>query len=707
MEEPTLYTCPMHPELRLPEAGPCPQCGMALEPFYPEAQPEANQELSAIRRRLWVSVPLTLPLVALAMGLVPAALPVALPTAWHGVLQALLATPVVLYGGSIFFARGWESVKTLNLNMFTLIALGTGVAFAASLLAVAAPQLYPGALQRAPGGPPLYFESAAVIITLVLVGQLLEVRARQRTGAALRGLMELTPPQANRVETGGDEHKVPLDQVCVGDHLRVRPGGRVPADGRVISGRGVLDESMLTGESRRVEKEVGAMVSAGTVNNAGSFIFEVMRTGEQTLLARIVARVAEAQRSRAPVQRTVDRVAQVFVPAVIAVALLTFAWWTIYGPVEDNIRFALAAAVSVLIIACPCALGLATPVSITVSMGRGAREGVLFRTAAGLETMHSVDTLVVDKTGTLTNGHPVLTEVLAWGAYSREEMLALSAGLEMAAEHPLGEAIIAGARKRNVRPTPPTSTHSETGRGISGEVSGRRLLLGNETYMRSNGIDPKPLLSAAQGLRSDGQTVVYVAADGVVIGLLAVADRIKRTTAEAVTLLRKAGMRILIASGDAADSVSVVARRLGIEEAQGEVSPEGKYELVEQLQQQGACVAMAGDGINDAPALARADIGIAMGNGTDIAMESADITLVRGDLRSIARAVRLSRITLRNIRQNLVLAFGYNMLGVPIAAGVLYPLTGQLLSPMFAAAAMTLSSLSVLGNALRLARLKL
>ncbi len=697
----------MHPELRLPEPGPCPQCGMALEPFMPEAEPGEDQELAALRKRLWVSAPLTLPLVALAMGLLPAEWNAGLPPAWNGVLQALLAAPVVLYGGSLFFARGWESVKTLNLNMFTLIALGTGVAFAASLLAVAAPQIFPGALQRGTDGPPLYFESAAVIITLVLVGQFLEVRARQRTGSALRALMDLTPPQANRVESGGDEHKVPLDEVRVGDQLRVRPGGRVPADGRVISGRGVLDESMLTGEARRVEKEVGAMVSAGTVNNAGSFIFEVLRTGEQTLLARIVMRVAEAQRSRAPVQRTVDRVSQFFVPAVIAVALLTFAWWSIYGPPEENISFALAAAVSVLIIACPCALGLATPVSITVGMGRGAREGVLFRTAAGLETMHSVDTLVVDKTGTLTNGRPVLTEVMAWGAYSREELLALSAGLEMASEHPLGEAIIAGARKRNVRPTPPTSTHSEAGRGISGEVSGRRLLLGNEKYMRSKGIDPKPLLSAAQGLRSDGQTVVYVAADGVVIGLLAVADRIKRTTAEAVTLLRKAGMRILIASGDAADSVSVVARRLGIEEAEGEVSPEGKYQLVERLQQEGACVAMAGDGINDAPALARANIGIAMGNGTDIAMESADITLVRGDLRSIARAVKLSRITLRNIRQNLVLAFGYNVLGVPIAAGVLYPLTGQLLSPMIAAAAMTLSSLSVLGNALRLGRQKL
>jgi Cu+-exporting ATPase len=679
---------------------------MALEPLAPGAGEEDPAELRDMTRRFAVSALLTLPLFVLAMSeLGPGrALRERLPGGALPWLQLLLASPVVVWGGAPFFARGWASLRT-RLNMFTLIALGTGAAFAYSLVAVLAPGLFPASFRGNGGEVALYFEAAAVIVTLVLLGQVLELRARSRTGAALRALLGLAPKTARRVGEGGDERDVPLEEVRAGDRLRVRPGEKVPVDGRVEEGASHVDESMLTGEAMPVAKGPGDRVAGGTVNQRGSFVMRAERVGSETLLAQIVRMVAEAQRSRAPIQRLADQVAAWFVPAVVLVALASFAVWSLLGP-DPRLAHALVNAVAVLIIACPCALGLATPMSIMVAAGKGATAGVLFKSAEAIEKLRAVDTLVVDKTGTLTEGRPRLVTVDAAGI-EETELLRLAAALERASEHPLAAAIVAGAEARGVVLPAVEGFESHTGRGVSGRVAGRAVALGNATLLRERGVDPGPLAERADRLRADGQTVVLVAVDGRAAGLLGVADPVKETTPEAIEALHAEGVRVVVLTGDHRTTALAVARRLGLDEVEAEVLPERKAEVVKRLQAQGAVVAMAGDGVNDAPALAQADVGIAMGTGTDVAMESAGVTLVRGDLRGIVRARRLSRATVRNIRQNLFFAFAYNALGVPVAAGVLYPFTGLLLSPMLAAAAMSLSSVSVVGNALRLRRLAL
>jgi len=695
------WTCPMHPEIVRDAPGACPLCGMALEPMEPSLDDEeANEELRDMTRRFRVSAVLTLPLFALAMaemipGLSHAARGPAL--AW---LQLALATPVVLWGGAPFFARGWASLRT-RLNMFSLIALGTGAAYAYSVAAVLAPGWFPASFRDAHGQAPLYFEAAAVIVTLVLLGQVLELRARSRTGAAIRALLGLAPKTARRVRPDGSEEDVPLDAVHPGERLRVRPGEKVPVDGIVEEGHSSVDESMLTGEPIPVEKTAGAPVSGGTVNQTGSFVLRAERVGAETLLARIVQMVAEAQRSRAPIQRLADQAAAWFVPAVVVVAVLTFAIWALIGP-EPRLAHALVNAVAVLIIACPCALGLATPMSIMVAAGRGATAGVLFRNAEAIERLRDVDTLVVDKTGTLTAGRPQLVTVEPIGSVGEAELLAAAAGLERGSEHPLAAAIVAGAEARGVRPAAADEFEAHTGKGVVGRVGGRPVALGNAALLEELGIDPGPLVARAEALRAEGQTVMFVALDGRAAGLVAVADPIKQTTPEAIAQLHRDGVRIAMLTGDNRTTAEAVARRLGLDEVEADVLPDQKAAVVKRLQRQGRVVAMAGDGVNDAPALAQADVGIAMGTGTDVAMESAGVTLVKGDLRGIARARTLSRATMRNIRQNLFFAFAYNALGVPIAAGLLYPFTGLLLSPMLAAAAMSLSSVSVIGNALRL-----
>ena len=700
----TIFTCPMHPEIRQVGPGGCPICGMALEPAEISLDDGPNEELIDMTRRLWIGGALAVPLVALDMGGHLLDLHRFLPHGLTPWLMLILATPVVLWAGWPFFVRGWQSVRTGHLNMFTLIALGTGVAWAYSVVATVAPGLFPAGLRGADGSIPVYFEPAAVIVVLVLVGQVLELRARDATGGAIKALLGLAPRTALRIDANGNDAEVAIDRIAVGDRLRVRPGEKVPVDGSLIEGTGSVDESSITGEPMPVSKAAGAQVIAGTVNTSGTFVMKAELVGSDTMLSRIVKMVAEAQRSRAPIQRLADIVAGWFVPAVIAVSLIAFVAWSIWGP-SPAFSYALVAAVSVLIIACPCALGLATPMSIMVGVGRGAAAGILIRNAEALERLEKVDTLVVDKTGTLTLGKPTLSSVESLGGLPEVEILRLAASLERGSEHPIAAAILAGAKSRGMAMASVEGFVSPAGKGVSGTVDGRRLLLGNASFLRETGIDVAAADAKADALRQDGATVVLLAVDGKAEGLLSVSDPVKETTPEALRRLREAGLHVVMLTGDNRRTAASVAARLGIDTVEAEVLPEDKARIVQRLKAEGRVVAMAGDGINDAPALAAADVGIAMGTGTDIAIESAGITLVKGDLLGIARARTLSRATMANIRQNLFFAFVYNAAGVPIAAGVLYPLLGITLSPIFAAAAMALSSVSVIGNALRLRRL--
>src|SRR5881397_924965 len=686
-----IYTCPMHPEVRQKGPGFCPKCGMALEPEAPTTEEGSSAELADMTRRFWVSVVLTLPLLALAMAeMFEPALVQSLPTPLRLWGQLLLATPVVLWGGWPFFVRGWQSIVNRSLNMFTLIALGTAAAFGFSVFAVVFPNTLPQNM-RHDGAPPVYFEAAAVIVTLVLLGQVLELRARSATSGAIRALLGLQPKTARRLREDGGEEDIPLAHVHVGNRIRVRPGERVPVDGVVVEGRSAVDESMVTGEPIPVEKTPSDRVTGGTVNTTGSFVMRAERIGADTLLAQIVRMVSEAQRSRAPIQRLADLVSSWFVPAVVLIAAVTFFVWGFFGP-EPRLAYALVNAVAVLIIACPCALGLATPMSIMVGTGRGAQAGVLIKNAEALETMEKVDTIVVDKTGTLTEGKPRLVTVVAASGFREDEVLAFAAGLEQSSEHPLAAAVMAGAEERGVRPSRVEKFQSVTGQGVTGIVEGRKVMLGNVRLLAAEGVELGPLAARAKALREEGQTVVFLAVDGTLAGLISVADPMKESTPEAIRLLRAEGLRVVMLTGDNPTTAEAVARTLGLDDVIADVQPANKAAVVERLQAEGRVVAMAGDGINDAPALARAHVGIAMGTGTDVAMESADVTLVKGDLRGIVRARRLSRATMRNIRQNLWWAFIYNALGVPIAAGVLYPVCGLLLSPMIASAAMSLSS---------------
>jgi len=702
------WTCPMHPEVVRAGPGSCPLCGMALEPRAAAADEEENPELGAMRRRLLVSAALAVPVVVLGMAhLMPGLdLGAIAPARFWRLAELVLATPVVLWGAWPFFVRGWRSLLTRHLNMFTLIAIGIGTAYAYSAVAALLPGLLPASFHDRHGQVAVYFEAAAVITVLVLLGQVLELAARGRTSAAIRSLLGLAPTTARRIGPDGSEQDVPLDQVRVGDHLRVRPGEKVPVDGLVLEGASAVDESMVSGEPMPVEKAPGASVIGATLNGTGSLVVEARRVGADTLLARIVQLVAEAQRSRAPVQKLADRVASWFVPAVLLVATATFAAWALLGP-RPAMAHALVNAIAVLIIACPCALGLATPMSIMVATGRGATAGVLFRDAEAIEVLRSVDTLVVDKTGTLTEGKPRLVSAVTLGAIPVTELLGLAASLERASEHPLAAAVVAGASERGAHLSGVDSFRSLPGKGVVGTIGGRQVVLGNASLFAELGLPLDSLAGIGEQLRSDGQTVVLVAVDGEPAGLLGVADPVKPTTEGAIRQLLREGLRVVMLTGDSRTTAEAVARSLGIDEVVAEVLPEHKAETVARLQREGRRVAMAGDGINDAPALAQADVGIAMGTGTDVAMEAAGVTLVRGELTGIVRARRLSRAALRNIKQNLFFAFVYNTLGVPIAAGVLYPFVGLLLSPMIAAAAMTFSSVSVIGNALRLRRVEL
>jgi Cu+-exporting ATPase len=706
----TIWTCPMHPEIRRSEPGACPICGMALEPLYPtEGNEPDNAELRDMTRRFWVGVVLTFPLFLIAMAdLLPLGslrgLAHSQYAAWIGLV---LATPVVLWGGWPFFVRGWQSIVHMSLNMFTLIALGVAAAYFYSIVATVAPGIFPDSFRGAEGQVGVYFEAAAVIVTLVLLGQVLELRARTRTGAAIKALLGLAPKTARRIADDDSEQDVPLAEIEQGDRLRIRPGEKVPVDGSVLEGHSSVDESMLTGEPVPVTKRAGDSVVGGTVNATGALIMRAERVGADTLLAQIVHMVAEAQRTRAPIQRLADLVAAYFVPAVVLIAIATFVVWAMVGP-EPRMAYALINAIAVLIIACPCALGLATPMSIMVAAGQGATVGVLFKNAEAIELLREIDTLVVDKTGTLTEGKPKLVAVVAAearDAQSKEaEILALAAGLERASEHPLAAAIVQGAHDRGVPPGDASEFQSVTGKGVTGKIDGERIALGNRALLDELGVDAAGLESRAESLRAEGQTVMYVVRENVLLGLIGVADPIKPTTLEAVQRLHDAGVTLIMVTGDNETTARAVARQLGIDAVMAGVLPDKKVEVVRNLQAEGHKVAMAGDGVNDAPALAAAEVGIAMGTGTDVAMESAHVTLVKGDLRAIARARRLSQATMRNIRQNLFFAFVYNALGVPVAAGVLYPAVGLLLSPMIAAAAMSFSSVSVVGNALRLRR---
>ena len=704
----TLYTCPMHPQIVQEGPGHCPICGMALEPMGALPEDTDNPELIDFTRRLWVAAPLALALLAIDMGahvfgvdLLPFISPEA--QQW---LKLGLAVPAVLWSGWPFFVRGVQSIRSGWLNMFTLIALGTGAAFLYSLLAVVAPGLFPPSMTDAHGLIPTYFEAAAVIVALVLLGQVLELRAREKTGGAIRALLDLAPKTALRVLRDGKTETVPLATVKVGDVLRVRPGDKIPIDGTVVDGRSAVDESMLTGEPIPVEKTAGDRVTGGTLNGTGSFDMRVDRTGEETTLSQVVAMVASAQRSRAPIQALADTVAGYFVPAVILVAVLAFIAWYFLGP-APQLAHALVAAVTVLIIACPCALGLATPISIMVATGRGAQSGVLVRNAAALERLAAVNTLVVDKTGTLTEGKPALTGVETAPGFEPDEVLRVAASLEAGSEHPLAAAILRGTEQRGLKSEKAEGFESLTGQGVTGRVGGRAVLLGNQRLMEGAGIDVAPLAPSAEARRKDGETVMFLGVEGKLAGLVAVADPVKGTAAEAIAKLHALGLKIVMATGDNETTATAVAAQLGIDEVRAGLRPEDKLKIIESLQHKGEVVAMAGDGINDAPALARADVGIAMGTGADVAMESAGLTLLKGDLRGVVRAVNLARATMRNIKQNLFFAFVYNALGVPIAAGVLYPAFGILLSPIIAAAAMSFSSVSVVGNALRLRNIDL
>ncbi len=706
----TEYTCPMHSEIVQAEPGSCPLCGMALEPRSVSLEEAENPELVDMTRRFWVSTALALPVLLLAMGeMIPGQpLEQMISRALGGWLQFILATPVVLWGGWPFFQRGWASVVNRSPNMFTLIAMGTGTAYIYSVLATLAPGIFPDSFRGEGGEVAVYFEAAAVIIALVLLGQVLELRARSRTGAAIKALLGLAPKTARLVRGDGTEIDIPLEEVDPGDRLRVRPGEKIPVDGVVLEGTSSVDESIVTGEPIPVEKAEGSRVTGGTVNGTGGFEMRAERVGSDTLLAQIVRMVSEAQRSRAPIQRLADVVASYFVPAVFSVAVITFLIWSLLGP-EPRLAYALVNAVAVLIIACPCALGLATPMSIMVGTGRGATAGVLIKNAEALEILEKVDTLLVDKTGTLTEGKPRLSAVETASGNNESEILRLAAALEKASEHPLAAAIVGAARKKGLELPEAQNFQSLTGKGVTGTVEGRRVALGNRSLLRELGIDPGNLAGRAEALQQDGQTVVFVAVGDAVGGLVAVEDPIKKSTPEAIRLLRAEGVRIVMLTGDSRNTAAAVARKLGLveDDVEAEVLPHQKGDVVKRLQAQGRVVAMAGDGINDAPALALAQVGIAMGTGTDVAMESAGVTLVKGDLRGVARARRLSRATMRNIRQNLFFAFIYNSLGVPLAAGVLYPFFGWLLNPMIAAAAMTFSSVSVITNALRLRKVAL
>jgi Cu+-exporting ATPase len=701
------YTCPMHPEIVRDRPGNCPICGMALEPRRAAIGAQDDSELRSMTRRFWVGVALSIPLLAISMlGMREGSRFGNLPPGTMGWLELLLATPVVLWGGWPFFERGWTSILNRHLNMFTLIAMGTGTAYFYSLVATVRPQLFPESFRGPDGRPGVYFEVAASIVTLVLLGQVLELRARRHTSSAIRALLDLSPKTARRVHANGADEEIPLEQVQHADRLRVRPGEAVPVDGTVEDGASAVDESMITGESMPVAKSPGDKVIGGTVNQTGSFVMRAEKLGAETLLARIVRMVAEAQRSRAPIQSLADKVSGYFVPAVVLVAALTFIGWSIWGP-QPRLAHGLINAVAVLIIACPCALGLATPMAIMVGTGRGAHAGVLVKNAAALETMERVDTLVIDKTGTLTEGRPRLTNVTTVNDFAQLDLLLLAATLERSSEHPVAAAIVKGAQDRGLRLGTAEDFKSFPGQGIAGTVNGRQLVLGNAAFLEAKGIASEQLVSHAELLRQKAETVVLAALDQRAAGVIGVADAIKSSTPEAVRSLGGDGLRLVMLTGDNQTTAAAIARELGIDEFEAEVLPERKLQTVKKLQSEGRIVAMAGDGINDAPALAQANVGIAMGTGSDVAMESGDITLVKGDLRAIARARNLSRATMRNIRQNLFFAFIYNLLGVPIAAGVLYPFTGLLLQPIFAAAAMSFSSVSVIANALRLRNVRL
>ncbi len=702
------YTCPMHPEIVRSEPGNCPICGMALELRASQVGEEDNAELRDMSRRFWVSLALTIPIFIAAMGEFIPGQPLqqlASPRTWTWV-ELFLATPVILWGGWPFFVRAWQSILNRSLNMFTLIGLGVSVAYGYSLVASLFPQIFPATFRDHAGEVSIYFEAAAVIVTLVLLGQVLELKARSQTGAAIKALLGLAPKTARRLQDDGSEVDIALEQVQVGFRLRVRPGEKVPVDGVVLEGTSSVDESMITGEPIPVEKKKDDRVSGATVNGTGSLVMRAERVGSDTLLAQIVRMVSEAQRSRAPIQKLADMVAGYFVPAVLAVAVVTFLVWALAGP-SPRMAHALINAVAVLIIACPCALGLATPMSIMVATGKAATAGVLFKNAEAIEFMRRVDTLVVDKTGTLTEGKPQLVSVQPAPGFEEKNLLRLAASLERASEHPLAAAIVAGTEARGITLSPVEAFESVTGKGVQGRVEGIQVTLGNQKMMEASGVELGGLAETAESLRADGQTVMFVGANGKAAGLIGVADPIKATSQEAVRQLQAEKIRVVMLTGDSRTTAAAVARKLGIDDVIAEVLPEDKIRQVKKLQDEGHFVAMAGDGINDAPALAQAQVGIAMGTGTDVAMQSAGVTLVKGDLRGILRARQLSQATMANIKQNLFFAFIYNALGVPIAAGVLYPFFGLLLSPMIAAAAMSVSSVSVVGNALRLRRLKL
>ena len=696
-----IWTCPMHPEIQRPGPGSCPICGMALEPLLPSATAGPSAEYRDMRLRFWVGLALALPVFALEMGGHLTGLHMSLGRETNNWVQMLLATPVVLWAGWPFFERGWQSVRNRSLNMFSLIAMGTGVAWLYSMVAALVPAIFPAAFRAADGSVAVYFEAAAVITVLVLLGQVLELRARETTSGAIRALLDLTPKLASRLRADGSDEEVALEDVAVGDILRIRPGEKVPVDGLVTEGRGTVDESMVTGESMPVTKDVGAALIGGTINQTGALLMRSEKVGRDTMLARIVQMVADAQRSRAPIQRLADKVSAWFVPAVIAIALAAFATWSLLGP-APAMAYGLIAAVSVLIIACPCALGLATPMSIMVGVGRGAEAGVLIKNAEALERMEKIDTLVVDKTGTLTEGKPSVVAIEVAEGFVEEQILRVAASLERTSEHPLAQAIVKAAADRGLELKEPSSVDQPIGKGIIGIVEQQVILAGNAGFLADHDVDLDPLAGTADRLRSDGATAIFLAINGVAAGVIAIADPVKETTPDALRALGEAGIRVIMLTGDNRRTAEAIARKLGISDIEADVLPDQKSAVVMRLRAEGRVVAMAGDGVNDAPALAAADVGIAMGSGTDVAIESAGITLLRGDLMGIVRARHLSQATMGNIRQNLFFAFAYNVAGIPVAAGILYPTFGLLLSPIIAAAAMALSSVSVIANALRL-----